>query len=95
MKKVVLTLALVCAATMGFAQSDNDQEAKNTFIQSTANGTVYDFNAAAAKIQELNQSIENHKAGIEKDKAEIVAINEQMKQAKETLKNATKVIIAQ
>jgi len=91
MKKVVLTLALICAATAGFAQ----EESKNSFIVSTANGTVYDFNAAQARIQELNQSIENHKAGIEKDKAEILEIGEQMKQAKEMIKNATRVVIAQ
>lgn len=91
MKKVVLTLALVCAAVTGFAQ----EETKSSFIVSTAEGTVYDFNAAQAKIQELNQSIENHKAGIEKDKAEILSINEQMKQAKEMIKNATRVVISQ
>jgi len=90
MKKLVMAVAMLGIATLGFAQDD---QSKNQFMVQTQHGTVFDFNAAQARIQELNQSIENHKAGMERDKAEILAVQQQMKDAHVTIAAATKVII--
>jgi peptidoglycan hydrolase CwlO-like protein len=99
MKKFILTLALVCTATLGFAQSENnnaEDAAKSAFItnNATASGITYNFNAANSKIDALNKSIEDHKAGIESDKAAIAALKEEMKKAKSEILNATEITVS-
>lgn len=89
MKKAIIAVAMFSVATFGYAQDDS----KNQFKIQTEAGTVFDFNAAQARIQELNQSIEAHKAGIEQDKADIIAVQQQIKDAHATVANATKVVI--
>lgn len=96
MKKIILTLAMVCAATTGFAQSENNSNVRAAFVTDNAssNGTTYDFEAAQKKMEALNASIENHKQGIEADKQAIVALKEEIKVAREAIMQATKVTIA-
>ena len=63
MKKFILTLALVCSATMGFASSAVDSaEVKKVFAKVGPQGVTYDFNAGETKIAQLTQDIENYKA---------------------------------
>lgn len=97
MKKIILTLVLVCSASFGFAQSVNDStNVRAAFVNDngSANGVTYDFNKATAKMEQLNQSIENHKQQIEANKQAIATLKEEVKKAKEAIVNATNVTIA-
>lgn len=76
MKKVFLTLALVCSAAMAFAATAADStDVKGIVIKHTAKGVTYDLDAGEAKIAQLNQMIETYKTqmsqSLEASKAKI------------------------
>ena len=76
MKKVFLTLALVCSAAMAFAATAADStDVKGIVIKHTTKGVTYDLDAGEAKIAQLNQMIETYKTqmsqSLEASKAKI------------------------